>query len=43
MAEVKKEVIIDADGENKLLSVVESSEDPWVFGIVLLNSDWSDI
>ena len=40
---MKRTAIIDKDGLNKLLSVVQSIDDPTKNGIVLLNPDWSTI
>ena len=43
MTEIVREAIIDWDGDDKLLSIIESVDEPWVYGIVVLNADWTDI
>ncbi len=39
MSEVKRIAITDKDGNNALMSVVQSVDDPTKNGIVILNSD----
>lgn len=43
MSEGERVAIADKDGGNKLASVVESTEIPGVFGIVILKPDGSDV
>lgn len=43
MSEVKRIAITDKDGNNALMSVVQSVDDPTKNGIVILNSDWTTI
>jgi len=43
MAETERIAIVDPEVPDNILSVVESTETPWVFGIVLLNPDGSNI
>ena len=43
MSEGERAAIVDKDGGNKLAVVVESSDVPGVFGIVILNPDGSDV
>ena len=43
MAETKRTAIIDKDGANKLVNIVESTSTPWVFGIVAVWPDGSSI
>lgn len=35
--------IIDAEDDDKIVNVEESTEEPDVYGIVILNPDWSTI
>lgn len=41
--ETERVIIIDPSDEDKILSVVESTDNIWVFGIVLLNPDGTKI
>lgn len=43
MSEHKKIAIVDKDGGNKTVSVIESTANPGVFGIVVVKSDGSKI
>ena len=43
MSQKKLTGIIDKDDDQNVLSVVESTDNPGVFGIVALNPDGSDI
>jgi hypothetical protein len=43
MAEVEKEAIVNGEGNNEMVSVVEAQWYPWIFGVVVLNPDWSSI
>lgn len=40
--ETKRIAIVD-DEDGKLLSIVESTDEPWIYGIVVLNPDGTDI
>jgi len=41
--ETERVAIVDSDNSDNILSVVESTDTPWVFWIVLLNPDGSNI
>lgn len=43
MAETVRITIVDPDDPDKVLTIVESTNTPWVYGIVILSADGSDL
>ncbi len=43
MDETERVAIVDKEDPTKVVNVVESTSTPWVYGIVLLNPDGSNI
>jgi len=43
MTETVREAIVDWDWDNKLVSVVESIDEPWVYWVVILDAEGNDI
>lgn len=43
MAETVRVTIVDPEDPDKVVDVVESTDNPWVYGIVILSPDWSDL
>lgn len=41
--ETERQAIVDGEWDNKIVSVVESVDIPWVFGVVIVAPDWGNL